>query len=1774
MSEPQFDPYYAWLGIPPQQKKHFYSLLGLQLWEGNRDVVDACAGRQTAHLQSFKNGPHGELAQRLLNEVAQARLTLLTPDKKAAYDAKLRPILESAANGPGSSLQSAAGPALRPAKPTPVAPVKPTQVVAAVPVAPVAPVAGGASLPMAAPMPIGTPIPAGSPFGGAPQPAGAVPVQGVPARAMPVAAQAPAPAGDADLGLPSLPSFGAPTPAAASLPGDEFGLSAASAAVGLPTLAPPPPPPKEDRGGVPMWVVLVGGFLLIAAPIVGGAVWWNSLPKTGLLVLEIPAEGRNEVVVTVDEKPVALPASGTLEMPLYPGLHRFTASRPGYNDQGGQWKVEIGQRHAPMGPWQPQQAVLLELGGAEVADVQLEVDGRGVPLAGLPTVEGALQAPLPAGRRKLRLLRTGHEPFELEFDLSGGQMRKVVPLWTTKRGPAMDVLAKVDPVADALQSKWTRSPVGISCDKDENPALALPVKVEGSYDLQVDFTRSVGGNAVIVGLPVGSKACRLVLSGWMGEAAGLEDVDGRGARRNPTTVEPSKFANDERQKVEASVRVAGENARIYVRLNGNELIDWSGPIASLSAPDPKRESRPPTPDGRPSLHAWSSVVTFHKVDLRPADDGTAVFTEGGAGATPPMVDHTPALLAKLPPAGKTEALRKSQLLGCLNAGYEFDLLPSTPSLVVGFEYTTTLTNGEGKPWVCLNTFQPLFRDAQERRLGFAKVGKIDDDDGGTEMQSPKRIEAKEGYALGGFESIDGARIWGLKAIFCRVVENGLDPADQYMETVFEGPQTAAPRTLLTDGRPVVGIHGRAGSEVSALGLTLASLDGAVPQPLAASPFPTPPSTGPVDVLAMVDLVTDRVGDPEWRREGTDLVSGPGQNQTLEVRIDLPEEFDVHLALQRVGGLPKGFSLIARSGGRAAQVNLDGKEGSGFDIGQHYSNNKTSNRARFLTEDGRVYNVVYSVRRDGATLTVDGNPAVSYQGDFADMNPHPGMGRGMRLASNEASLRISKWEVVPPGGGPTPGTPGAPSSEPLVKSPVPDKELLIAAAKKIRQEFKKNFDAVGAGGDPSLAAALLVKARKLDLPPEERYAALEEALAMSSAEGAGLIAGLALDEMQKQFEVEIWPLRVKTITESIRRVKNAGDLWDCLDEVGKLRKVVAAPAQLAETAVLMLAIEQSAKKVGIADAAKRLQDDRKQLDLFKPLCASAEKAVEFLASTPDDPGASQALGLWKCLVQEDWAAGLPLLEKSGDRKLAPVAGALAKNPKDPAAQLAFADALWDWRPAVGQAYPPSAVRGAARDWYLKGGPDEAQLTKIQRQFAPDPVPATSSAPRNWPVPLLGLGGWRVMTPEEVEGQASPSKTVGAWMSSDQKIDISYPRLPVDTYVHEFELKMLVKDGWVNITYGDDREDRTIFRLYWSDSSKDFICSLYRNRIGFAEESTEILRYPANKDLKFTFYATPEKHFLFEGGQLVCTCTSPPNDLKLNFYASKDAKVEVGKFQFRPWTVRDSATVKRKWAGLETAAESEKRSLDLAVELLGVSEKAAQAAKAPFVCGTLRAPMQWIEPGKFTRIYPPKFELPDCEVSLTKGFWLGRYEVTQADWIAVAGANPSRTVGSRNLPVDGVSWTDAMRFCERLTQLERAKIPPGYEYRLPTDAEWEYACRAGTKTDFAVDPKDFWHVGNGKARMKQVGLSKPNSWGLFDMHGNASEWCLDRNLLPNGKPTKLENPFTPPTSPDHDRRVRGGSVYRTTFACSPRDWFSEADLPATGRGFRLCLGPTIK
>jgi len=305
--------------------------------------------------------------------------------------------------------------------------------------------------------------------------------------------------------------------------------------------------------------------------------------------------------------------------------------------------------------------------------------------------------------------------------------------------------------------------------------------------------------------------------------------------------------------------------------------------------------------------------------------------------------------------------------------------------------------------------------------------------------------------------------------------------------------------------------------------------------------------------------------------------------------------------------------------------------------------------------------------------------------------------------------------------------------------------------------------------------------------------------------------------------------------------------------------------------------------------------------------------------------------------------------------------------------------------------------------------------------------------------------------------------------------------------------------------------------------------------------------------------------------------------------------------------------------------------LAARVSGRDPAPGEAWNLPLPGGT-KLELRWIPPGAFTMGSPETEsgrkadEDPTTRVTLTRGFWLGRTLVTVGQWKQVTGldlraqlshrirdetlwdlggqrqplrdlmrwsleADPATYLANEedDLPMYFVSWNDAMEFAAKLTAQERAagRLPEGYEYNLPTEAQWEYACRAGTATPTyagtnapevlsqlgwfdrnSAEGYSGRRIGPTKSGPRAVGLKAPNAWGLYDMYGNIWQWCRDwYGPYPGGDVTDPTGPATGP-----GRVNRGGSFGSGANSLRSATRASNPQPEASAyRGFRIALVP---
>lgn len=233
------------------------------------------------------------------------------------------------------------------------------------------------------------------------------------------------------------------------------------------------------------------------------------------------------------------------------------------------------------------------------------------------------------------------------------------------------------------------------------------------------------------------------------------------------------------------------------------------------------------------------------------------------------------------------------------------------------------------------------------------------------------------------------------------------------------------------------------------------------------------------------------------------------------------------------------------------------------------------------------------------------------------------------------------------------------------------------------------------------------------------------------------------------------------------------------------------------------------------------------------------------------------------------------------------------------------------------------------------------------------------------------------------------------------------------------------------------------------------------------------------------------------------------------------------------------------------------------MFDTSPKSGQAMMIPVMSASLEIAMIWCPPGEFMMGSPEDDQLaditekPQFRVKLSQGFWIGQTPVTQAQWQSVMGQPRlfEDNAESNELPAEGITWEEAKTFCQHLSRILREEVflQDNQLIDLPTEAQWEYACRAGTCSRWYFGDQDAilcehaWYTINSNDNKHLVGRKAPNPWGIHDLYGNVAEWCLDDFKLYKPTTVCLVDPIS--MSEDSYMKIaRGGAFSYPAKECS--------------------------
>jgi hypothetical protein len=568
----KFDPYYTWLGIPPEdQPPDHYALLGVRQFESNPDVISNLTDQRMAHVKTFQAGPHGADSQKLLNEIAAARVCLLNPTKRKAYDAELRTRI--ALKTAPEALPIAAVPEITPPPPVAPSPIAPPPI--AQPPSP----SQSDSVSEAFAFIAATARPGVAKADFAVTKAVqsrakrrararwlflAAPVLGIIAVVVAIMIRNSQDADESDANPKSTFASTAsdhdrptpsPTPAPPPTPAPNpkpRGVDDRTKPNVPPAVVKTDPPPAFDPSGGKTANTDSSGDASDAAAT--NMTTWNRWDFSG-----DPTH-----------------ASGYFERKLDKWLEFQNGTLLGTFDQFRPTAQSIDL-------YSPSQKIYMRL--------------------------TATEALLSRDRSEWHTLGRGHFVATASAGTSEGQF----PF-----GQSVDVLRLVDTnSAMVVAGKWSRDGREISVEPGLASAVYIPVQIKGSYDFEVEFTRASGDDSVNVILSVGSHPCEINLSGWGGRASGLDEVNGHAAidTENPVAVRPGNIENGHRYRLLVNVRIdSDDHASIGVLLDGKLYLPrWSGNPATLTLGQHPR-SLPYTSEL--GLGAWQSPFTFHSARLK------------------------------------------------------------------------------------------------------------------------------------------------------------------------------------------------------------------------------------------------------------------------------------------------------------------------------------------------------------------------------------------------------------------------------------------------------------------------------------------------------------------------------------------------------------------------------------------------------------------------------------------------------------------------------------------------------------------------------------------------------------------------------------------------------------------------------------------------------------------------------------------------------------------------------------------------------------------------------------------------------------------------------------------------------------------------------------------------------------------------------------------------------------------------------------------------------
>lgn len=784
-------------------------------------------------------------------------------------------------------------------------------------------------------------------------------------------------------------------------------------------------------------------------------------------------------------------------------------------------------------------------------------------------------------------------------------------------------------------------------------------------------------------------------------------------------------------------------------------------------------------------------------------------------------------------------------------------------------------------------------------------------------------------------------------------------------------------------------------------------------------------------------------------------------------------------------------------------------------------------------------------------------------------------------------------------------------------PVPTESLVDRAIALIRGAYEADYKAAKESGEPASLLSHLGKLAQDETDPVREYAFLVEAEAVAAQYDDYKHAIELLNTRAERFQVDGLALRGQLL-KRLAGPKVAADLdlydraLETAQEAMRAERFDVAVQSVVLAVSVAKAIDRGEKTAararGKADAAKVAVPPAIGPELVRrgtalqarikargKLFDDYSAAIATVKETADSPSANSTIGTYRCFVRGDWESGLPALVKGRVSPYSDIAAeeikTMGTTNREPRQVFGIAGKWWDAaeEDAVSDDQAETIKDHAAglyevvfssltdplekrvAESRIKSRPKQLRVAVETKKFPAKPLR----------VAVNGLGGKRYVDPEtfgpdwlgfnpKCSGAEKAWIKEGAFACMASKGSLAWPVVPASRYVCEFEVTFPAQQDGLRICFGDPWDATQLFFAYKQDRKMfqgELLCWRHGGWWWWGHHDFK----PQEKH-SFKLVVSDCRQSLFESGKLVLRLEAWVTDSRLRIVSDGGGAI-IHSLSFRPLTQADAQQCGWEMPPSNIEGQPATAAKRLAQLTDGLSENPAAGKRCK--AALVGSPLAWIEPGMFQMGSSRPDDVRRETVTLTKGFWMGQTEVTQREYRQVMGVNPSRIGGSEYLPVDWVSWEDCEAFCRKLNDAARkvGTLPAGYEYRLPTEAEWEYACRAGSDKDYSTSPASVWDRDRSGRRPREVAESEPNAWGLYDMHGNAMEWCRDRWYDYPGRTTVSEtDPYRPGKPTAESFVVRGGAWWLAADTCTSH-WRSLCtNTPAGGyRGFRIALAP---